>query len=496
MAQEASTNTGRNQERRTKAIGYVRVSRVGGRGGESFISPDVQREAIEAKARERGLELVGWETDLDQSGGKFEREGFQRALDAVEAGEAGAIVVARLTRFARSVLDTHRALERIERGGGRLVACDLDVDVSTPAGRMMRNILATLAEFELDVAREQWETAKARAVDRGVKIARLAPFGYRFDAGHRLEPVAGERELVVELFARRAGGASWTELLELFEAQTGRRSYKQTMKYMIENRAYLGIVTYSDNLVNENAHEPLVELELWEAAQKPSAAWKSGSKRLDRGVRSLLGGIARCASCGHGLSRSSGGVAKPAGIYRCPNHRCEARASIAEDALDAFVEDELFDWAGEVADEEVVVELEPEAPPRSSRAVIVRRLEEARLALENYVTSPDGFGLEPAMFAAGARARQELVDELELELEEADAGDELDELRSSFRSVWREFPEERRRLVATSVAELVVERRDRARPKAIGERVRIVLGSGAAAEDRAELANQGPAVAL
>ena len=329
MSQEPSTKSGRMQVGR-RAIGYVRVSRVGARGGESFISPDVQRESIEAKARERGLEIVEWQTDLDASGGRFEREGFQRALEAVEAGVVDAVVVARLTRFARSVLDTHRALERIERAGGRLVACDLDVDVSTPAGRMMRNILATLAEFELDVAREQWETAKARAVDRGVKIASRAPFGYRFDAGHRLEPVAGERELVVELFERRADGASWGELLELFEARTGRVSYKQTLKHMIGNRAYTGVVTYSDHLVNESAHEPLVGLELFESAQATSAAWKASSPRQGRGVKSLLGGVAKCGTCGGGLSRSSGGGGRPA-IYRCPNHRCAARASIARE---------------------------------------------------------------------------------------------------------------------------------------------------------------------
>jgi DNA invertase Pin-like site-specific DNA recombinase len=99
MSREASTSVGRKQGRR--AIGYVRVSRVGARGGESFISPDVQRSTIEAKARERGLEVVEWITDLDASGGKFEREGFQRSIEAVEAGVVDAVVVARLTRFAR-----------------------------------------------------------------------------------------------------------------------------------------------------------------------------------------------------------------------------------------------------------------------------------------------------------------------------------------------------------------------------------------------------------
>ena len=490
MTQEATTKAGRKQVGR-RAIGYVRVSRVGGRGGESFISPDVQRSTIEAKARERGLEVVEWVTDLDASDGKFEREGFQRAIEAVEAGAAEAIVVARLTRFARSVLDTHRALERIELAGGRLVACDLDVDVSTPAGRMMRNILATLAEFELDVAREQWQTAKASAVDRGVKISNRAPFGYRFDSGHRLEPVAGERELVVELFERRADGASWGDLLELFEARTGRVSYKQTVKHMLENRSYAGVVTYGDELVNESAHEAIVSTELFEAAQATSAAWLASqgpTRRFGRGAQSLLGGIAKCSACGAGMARSTGGKDRPA-IYRCPNHRCSARASILEAVLDKHVEAELFAWAGETADELVDVPLDAEAP--STR----EELELARRALELYVTTPDGFGLEPAIFAAGARARQARVDELELELEEADAGDGLDAIRTTLRSAWPGLDvADRRRLVASVVDAVVVSRRIRSAPQAIGERVRVLFASSSA-DDRAELANQGSSVA-
>ena len=496
MTQEATTKGGRKQVGR-RAIGYVRVSRVGGRGGESFISPDVQRSTIEAKARERGLEVVEWVTDLDASGGKFEREGFQRSLEAVEAGAVDAVVVAKLTRFARSVLDTHRALERIESAGGRLIACDLDVDVSTPAGRMMRNILATLAEFELDVAREGWETAKASAVERGVKIASRAPFGYRFDEAHRLEPVAGERELVVELFERRADGASYGELLELFEARTGRRSYKQTISHMLANRSYTGAVTYSDHLVNESAHEPIVELELFESAQATSAAWKAGAgatQRFGRGAQSMLGGIAKCAACGAGLSRSSGGGGRPT-IYRCQNHRCTERASILEADLDAFVEEELFAWAGETVDELVDVPLDAEAPARSPRQELERRLGDARKAVELFATSPDYFGLSPELFAAGARARQEHVEAIELELAEADEVDELEEIRTTLRQAWIEFPDERRRLVASVVDGVLVERKDRSRRQPIGERATVLFVSSSTADDGAELTDESAAIA-
>lgn len=53
--------------------GYIRVSRVGGRGGDSFISPDVQREQIAAWTKLRGVTIAAWHEDLDQSGGSIDR---------------------------------------------------------------------------------------------------------------------------------------------------------------------------------------------------------------------------------------------------------------------------------------------------------------------------------------------------------------------------------------------------------------------------------------
>src|SRR5690348_14869173 len=97
-----------------RLIGYIRVSRVAGREGASFISTEVQRERIEGMAAAHGHTVSDWEQDLDQPGSKYDRPGFQAALEAVERGEADGIIVARLDRFARSVADAARAMQRLE----------------------------------------------------------------------------------------------------------------------------------------------------------------------------------------------------------------------------------------------------------------------------------------------------------------------------------------------------------------------------------------------
>lgn len=75
-----------------KVIGYVRVSRVGGREGDSFISPALQREQIEAVARREGLTVARVIEELDASGGDAKRPGWNEAIEAVESGEARGVV--------------------------------------------------------------------------------------------------------------------------------------------------------------------------------------------------------------------------------------------------------------------------------------------------------------------------------------------------------------------------------------------------------------------
>src|SRR5215210_1288508 len=175
-----------------KLIGYIRVSRVAGREGDSFISPDVQLETIKRHAKGAGHQLADVLKDLDQPGSRDDRPEFQRALAAVERGEAEGIIVAKLDRFARSVAGASRALERLEAVGGTLVAVDLGLDTSTPGGRLMRSVLTALAEFELDRIRESWAHARDRAIARGVHISKIPPVGYvRGDDGRlQLDPVA------------------------------------------------------------------------------------------------------------------------------------------------------------------------------------------------------------------------------------------------------------------------------------------------------------------
>src|SRR5664279_2532428 len=133
----------------SRMSGYIRVSRVGGRAGDSFISPAVQREQIEAWAKLRGVEIDAWYEDLDQSGGKLDRPGLTAMLERLEAGDTEGVVVAKLDRLSRlGVADALKLVERITDAGGSIAAVDLGLDPTTPFGEFGMTIMLAMARME------------------------------------------------------------------------------------------------------------------------------------------------------------------------------------------------------------------------------------------------------------------------------------------------------------------------------------------------------------
>ncbi|MCW3069823.1 MAG: recombinase family protein, partial [Solirubrobacterales bacterium] len=116
---------------------YIRVSQTRGREGDSFLSPDQQRQRIEQWASGYGHEIVWHEPELDQSGGKMSRPIFDQVMARIEAGHTQGIVVAKADRFARSLVGALSALERIQDRGAHFASVAEGFDTTTPTGRLV-----------------------------------------------------------------------------------------------------------------------------------------------------------------------------------------------------------------------------------------------------------------------------------------------------------------------------------------------------------------------
>src|SRR5581483_11546356 len=121
------------------------------------------------------------------------RPALNEARERIEAGVSGGIVVARIDRFGRTVARALDAIEEIDQAEGVIITAEGDFDTSTPTGELVLNLMLSLAQFELRRIRDNWQSAKSRAVSRGVHIAARIPPGYRKNGGGRLEgsPLSG-----------------------------------------------------------------------------------------------------------------------------------------------------------------------------------------------------------------------------------------------------------------------------------------------------------------
>lgn len=469
------------------ADGYVRVSRRGGREGESFISPDVQRQKIEGWATLHEVEIVQWWEEIDQSGAKLERPMFQEALARCERGETGGIVVAKLDRFARSAVDALQSIKRLNEADARLVSVEDNFDGSTPMGRFSIGILTLIAELELERIKENWSTAVTRAVGRGVHISARPPTGYRRDKEKRLvveEPAAAA---VREVFRRRALGASWAELARYLEEQgvkppTGNALWSKTgVTGLVKNPVYLGQAR-SGSVVQEDAHEALVTRAEFDAAQSVT---KSLFKARDGSVaaQAMLGGLARCAGCGHTL-KITGNTDRKRGerypIYYCTGRYasglCPARATARASLVDDYVE------------QQVLTALQEEGGPLAQAVDASEALEEASREVADAEHELDLFVTNPKLltvlgeekFLEGVEARQGALDEARETLAELRTRSSLaDELADG--DLLRSWPtlgvQAKRRLLHALLDRVVISRASGRGKNAnpVAERAEIVL---------------------
>ena len=153
-----------------QVIGYVRVSTD--EQSTSGAGLAAQRAAIEAECARRGWQLVTTFEDAGYSAKDLKRPGVQEALDTLQRGEAGALVVAKLDRLSRSMLDFTAIMATATKQSWALVALDCAVDTTTPAGEAMANVLATFAQFERRLIGQRTREALAAKRAAGVRLGR------------------------------------------------------------------------------------------------------------------------------------------------------------------------------------------------------------------------------------------------------------------------------------------------------------------------------------
>jgi DNA invertase Pin-like site-specific DNA recombinase len=169
---------------------------------QDFNSLDAQREACAAyilsQAGEGWAQLAECYDDGGISGGTLERAGLKRLLDDVANGRIDIIVVYKVDRLTRSLLDFAKLVEAFDGAGVSFVSVTQAFNTTTSMGRLTLNMLLSFAQFEREVTAERIRDKIAASKAKGMWMGGIPPLGYRPD-GRTLAIVPAQAAIVREM---------------------------------------------------------------------------------------------------------------------------------------------------------------------------------------------------------------------------------------------------------------------------------------------------------
>jgi DNA invertase Pin-like site-specific DNA recombinase len=159
------------------AIGYLRVSTE--EQATSGLGLEAQKARLSEEAERRGWQIT-FVTDAAVSGSidPSKRPGLSQALRALAKGEAQYLLALKVDRVSRSLHAYAALVEQADREGWALVTLDAPVDATTAAGKLMSNVLASVAAWERDVIRERTTSALQAKKARGERLGRPVTMPY------------------------------------------------------------------------------------------------------------------------------------------------------------------------------------------------------------------------------------------------------------------------------------------------------------------------------
>ena len=284
--------------RKLRCAVYTRKSSEEGLEQE-FNSLHAQREACESYISSQRSE--GWVLVRDQyddggiSGGTLERPGLKRLLADIEDGLVDVVVVYKIDRLSRSLMDFSKLVEVFDRNGVTFVSVTQSFNTTTSMGRLTLNILLSFAQFEREVTAERIRDKVRASRMKGRWMGGCPPLGYEVKDRKLIENPEDAAH-VRWVFARFIEIGSGTELArELAErgvtTSRGHRIDKKFIYRMLNNRVYIGEAVHKGTSY-PGEHEAIIERETWdkvhgiltESPRKRAARTRADTPALLRGL--------------------------------------------------------------------------------------------------------------------------------------------------------------------------------------------------------------------
>jgi site-specific DNA recombinase len=346
---------------------YTRKSTEDGLEQE-FNSLDAQRESGEAYIKSQAHE--GWEClpqDYDDggfTGGNMERPALRRLIADIEAGQVDCVVVYKVDRLSRSLLDFSKLLEVFERHKVAFVSVTQQFNTTNSMGRLMLNVLLSFAQFEREIISERTRDKIAAARRKGKWSGGMPLLGYDVDPkGSKLVVNQSEATQVRTIFELYLEHQSMIETVKELDKRgwknkrwvtkkgkvRGGLAFSKTSIFkLLTNVTYVGQLRYKDE-VHKGEHEAIVTQDLWQGVQSQlQKNGRAGGVATRNQFGALLKGIIRCVPCDCAMipSHSTRKGAKRYRYYVCNTaqkrgwHNCPSKSIPAPD-IERFVVEKI-----------------------------------------------------------------------------------------------------------------------------------------------------------
>ena len=256
--------------RKLRCAIYTRKSSEEGLDME-FNSLDAQREAcgayIASQRSEGWIELAEHYDDGGVSGGTLERPALKRLLSDIEEGRANVVVVYKIERLSRALMDFAKLVEVFDRHRVTFVSVTQSFNTTTSMGRLTLNILLSFAQFEREVIGERIRDKIAASRKRGMWMGGVVPLGYQVRDRKLIidEMEAAVVRMIFERFLELGSTALLAKAVAAagIRGRRGKPLNKGSLYKLLANRAYIGEVTHK-GAVYPGQHEPIISRKMWD----------------------------------------------------------------------------------------------------------------------------------------------------------------------------------------------------------------------------------------
>jgi len=397
-------------EQRRCAI-YTRKSTSAGLE-QDFNSLDAQREACEQYIRAQAG--AGWQLVAERyddggfTGANLERPAFQRLMAEVDAGRVDVVVVYKVDRLSRSLLDFAGVMGRFDQAGVSFVSVTQSFSTAESMGRLTLNLLLSFAQFEREMIADRTRDKIAASRRRGKWTGGAVPLGYEVQdkrlVVNELEAVQVREifDLYLELrsamaVARQLNGRDRTTKRHRSQdgrLREGRAWSKDAVLRVLQNPVFAGYIPYGDEL-HEGEHQAIIDRQVFARARALLQGKSAGGPGEGRNPAYLLRGLLRCACCGHAMTPAS--TRKDGKEYRY--YRSTARDDLGREACQARP-------LPAASIEDFVVQRIREATADGSLARDVTRRVAARLAEQRKELQTERQSLPPAIAKLAAEGKR------------------------------------------------------------------------------------------